>query len=94
MKNKITERKCKDCDVVFPYIPRKIRCGNCHQKYIDNAMITCKKNDDFTKGKQYELMKQAISKLENRDVSSISDFISNISLFILMIFSFLFGLIP
>ena len=28
MKNNITERKCKDCDVVLPYIPRKIRCAN------------------------------------------------------------------
>ena len=29
---KKTERKCKDCDVVISYIPRKIRCPNCHQK--------------------------------------------------------------
>ena len=73
MKNKITERTCKDCDTVISYIPRKVRCANFHQKYIDNAMITSKKDDDFTKGKRYELMKQAINKLENRDVSSIID---------------------
>ena len=36
-------------------------------------MFSTKKDDDFTKGKQYELMKQAINKLENRDVSAIID---------------------
>ena len=58
MKNKITERKCKDCDTVrienvrivmgyiIDYIPRKVRCLDCHQKYIDNAMISTKKKDD------------------------------------------------
>ena len=73
MKNKITERKCKDCDTIISYVPRKIRCLDCHQKNIDNAMISTKKNDDFTKGKQYENMKQAINKLENRDVSAVLD---------------------
>lgn len=42
MKNKITERKCKDCDVIISYIPRRIRCLDCHKKYIDNAMISTK----------------------------------------------------
>ncbi len=46
MKNKITERKCKDCDTIIDYIPRKVRCLDCHQKYIDNAMISTKKKDD------------------------------------------------
>ena len=69
---KITERKCKDCDTIISYIPRHIRCLDCHQKYLDNAMFS-KKKDDFTKGKQYELMKQAINKLENSDVSTIID---------------------
>ena len=75
MKNKITERKCKDCDIIISYIPRKIRCLTCHQKYLDNAIISTKmkKNDDFTKGEQYEYMKQAINKIENRDVGAIID---------------------
>ena len=54
MKNKNTERKCKDCDTIIAYIPRKVRCSSCHQKYLDNAMIATKNEDDFTKGKQYE----------------------------------------
>ena len=63
MKYKNTERKCKDCDTIIAYIPRKVRCSNCHQKYLDNAMITTKNEDDFTKGKQYEYMKQAVGNL-------------------------------
>ena len=43
MKNINIDRKCRDCDIVFPYIPRKIRCFECHQKHIGNAMITKKK---------------------------------------------------
>ena len=73
MKNKITERKCKECETIISYIPRKIRCLDCHQKHINNAMFSTKKDDNFTKGKQYEYMKQAINKLENRDVSAIID---------------------
>ena len=41
MKNKIT------------YIPRRIRCLDCYNIYIDNAMISTKKVDDFTKTKKY-----------------------------------------
>ncbi len=47
MKNKITERKCKDCDSIIAFIPRKVRCLNCRQRYIDNAMISTKKEDDY-----------------------------------------------
>ena len=72
MKNKITERKCKDCDTIISYIPRKIRCLNCHQKNIDNAMISTK-NDDFTKGEQYEYMKQAINNIQKRNVEALID---------------------
>ena len=74
MKNKITERKCKDCDVVFPYIPRKVRCGNCHQKYIDNAMITSKKNDDdITKEQKLEILKKSIQNLQILNAESLLD---------------------
>ena len=75
MINKITERKCKDCDFIISYIPRKVRCFNCHQKHIDNAMISPKKDEDFTKGNQYELMKEAINKIEGRNVDAITDMI-------------------
>ncbi len=37
MKAKPTERKCKDCELIIPYIPRKIRCINCYKKYINHA---------------------------------------------------------
>jgi hypothetical protein len=35
MKAKPTERKCKDCEVIIPYIPRKIRCIECYKKYTN-----------------------------------------------------------
>ena len=33
-----------DSDIIISYIPQ-IRCVDCHQKYIDNAMISTLKND-------------------------------------------------
>ena len=51
MKNKITERKCKDCDVVISYIPRRIRCLDCHKKYIDNAMVSTKTERNSSEAK-------------------------------------------
>ena len=73
MKIIITERKCKDCDTIISYIPRQIRCLDCHQKYLDNAMFSTKKDDDFTKGKQYEYMKQAINNIQKRNVEALID---------------------
>ena len=81
MKNKITERKCKDCDTIISYIPRKIRCLECHQKYIDNTMFSTKnsvllKEYEFFKSleeKRHEYMKQAINKIENSNVGAIID---------------------
>ena len=35
MKAKPTERKCKDCTCIIPYIPRKIRCIDCYKKYAN-----------------------------------------------------------
>ena len=42
MKSKNTDRKCKYCDIIISYIPRKIRCLDCHKKFLDNAMISHK----------------------------------------------------
>ena len=42
-KKIITERKCKDCDTIIEYRPRIVRCFDCHRKYLDDAMITTKK---------------------------------------------------
>ncbi len=47
MKIKNTERKCKDCEVIISYIPRKVRCNDCHQNYLNNAMITTRKKRKF-----------------------------------------------
>ena len=73
MKVKNTERKCKDCDTIISYIPRKVRCTNCYQKYLDNAMISTKKNDDFTKREHYENMKQAINNIQKRNAEALLD---------------------
>jgi hypothetical protein len=73
MTKNITQRKCKDCDIIIDYIPRKVRCLNCHQKHIDNAMISTKRDDAITEGKQYEWMKHAINKIEGRNVDAITD---------------------
>jgi hypothetical protein len=27
-----TERICKNCDTIFPYIPRRILCVDCYKK--------------------------------------------------------------
>ena len=48
MKPKITDRKCKDCDIIISYIPRKIRCLDRHEKFIDNATISSK-NENVSK---------------------------------------------
>ena len=32
MSKKKTERKCKDCSIEFPYIPRRVRCVECYKK--------------------------------------------------------------
>jgi len=73
MKIKNTERKCKDCEVIISYIPRKVRCNDCHQNYLNNAIITTKNKDDFTKRKQYEYMKQAINNLQQRNMDNLID---------------------
>ena len=38
MINKVTSRKCRDCNTVLSYIPRIVRCFDCHKKYSHNAM--------------------------------------------------------
>jgi len=44
-----------------------------HQKNIDNAIISTKKDDDFTKEKHYEYMKQAINNIQKRNVEALID---------------------
>ena len=56
MKVKITERKCKDCDVIISYIPRRIRCLVCHKKYIDNAMISTKTEQSRIETKEDDMV--------------------------------------
>ena len=51
---KITDRKCKDCDIIISFIPRKIRCYDCHNIYIENAMISNKKMMTSQKQKKNE----------------------------------------
>ena len=48
MINKVSYRKCRDCDIMLSYIPRMVRCFDCHKKYLDNAMIS-NKNDSNDK---------------------------------------------
>ena len=48
MINKVSYRKCRDCNIILSYIPRTVRCFDCHKKYIDNAMIF-NKNDSKDK---------------------------------------------
>ena len=50
MINKVSYRKCRDCDIMLSYIPRMVRCFDCHKKYLDNAMIS-NKNDSNDKKK-------------------------------------------
>ena len=38
MKAKPTERKCKDCELIIPYIPRKIRCIDYYKKYTNGPV--------------------------------------------------------
>ena len=48
MINKVSYRKCRDCDIMLSYIPRMVRCFDCHKKYLDNDMIS-NKNDSKDK---------------------------------------------
>ena len=48
MINKVSLRKCRDCYIMLSYIPRMVRCFDCHKKYLDNAMIS-NKNDSNDK---------------------------------------------
>ena len=50
MINKVSYRKCRDCNIIFSHIPRMVRCFDCHKKYLDNAMIS-NKNDSNDKKK-------------------------------------------
>ena len=54
---KITDRKCKDCDIIISFIPRKIRCYDCHNIYIENAMISNKKMMTSQKQKKMKIFK-------------------------------------
>ena len=47
MKAKSTERKCKDCEVIIPYIPRKIRCINCHKQFIDEGFLNSSRSNNI-----------------------------------------------
>jgi len=73
MKNKNTDRKCKDCDTIISYIPRKVRCDLCYKNHLNNSMITTKNKNDFTKEQHYENMKQAINNIEQRNVGKLID---------------------
>ena len=71
MINKITERKCKYCDTIISYIPRKVRCLDCHEKFLDNAMITSKNTKKSELSKQDELLKSL-----DRNMNALIDSIS------------------
>ena len=34
MKSKITDRECKDCDIIISFIPRKIGCLDCNKSLL------------------------------------------------------------
>jgi hypothetical protein len=73
MKNKITERKCKECETIISYVPRKIRCLDCHQKHINNAMFSTKKDDDITKEQKLEILKKSIQNLQILNAQTLLD---------------------
>ena len=76
MKIKNTERKCKDCEVIISYIPRKVRCNDCHQNYLNNAMITTKKRENFIKSTKLEndkRLKDAIYNILDKDDRNINE---------------------
>ena len=49
MINKVSLRKCRDCYIMLSYIPRMVRCFDCHKKYLDNAMISNKNDSNHKK---------------------------------------------
>ena len=54
MIGKITDRKCEDCDIIISFIPRKIRCSDCHNICIYHAIISNKKMMTSHKQKNHE----------------------------------------
>ena len=63
MKTKITNRKCKDCYIIISYIPRRIRCLDCHHKNFNNAIISQKKNTTHTPKQVNEEVNEQVRKL-------------------------------
>ena len=55
MINKVSLRKCRDCYIMLSYIPRMVRCFDCHKNYLDNAMIS-NKNDSEDKKNDFNLI--------------------------------------
>lgn len=29
-------RKCQDCKIIIPFIPKRIRCIDCHKQFIND----------------------------------------------------------
>ena len=75
MKNKITERKCKYCDIFISDIPQRIRCLDCHKYFIDNAMTSnknTKNEDEFLKEtRQDYVLNYVLAKHAKQDVIDV-----------------------
>lgn len=39
MDTKQRRRKCRDCKILFPFAPRKVRCMDCYKKYVTKEPI-------------------------------------------------------
>ena len=43
---KQTHRKCQDCELVIPFIPKRVRCIDCHKRFLDIGYLSsCRSND-------------------------------------------------
>jgi len=73
MKNKNTDRKCKDCDTIISYIPRKVRCDLCYKNHLNNSMITTKNKNELTKEQHLEKLKQSFNNIQKLNMDRLID---------------------
>ena len=50
---KQTNRKCKDCELIIPFIPKRIRCINCHKGFIDKGFLNSSRSNDTPADNDY-----------------------------------------
>ena len=46
-------RKCQDCKLIIPFIPKRVRCIDCHKRFIDIGYLNSGRSNDMSADNDY-----------------------------------------